>query len=53
MKTIRIALTTLITLFGVILLITGIKTMMWHVLLMAALAFILGYSLLNEKEDVL
>ena len=52
MKTIRIALTTLITLFGVILLISGIKTMMWHVLLMAALAFILGYSLLNEKEDV-
>ena len=52
MKTIRIALTTLITLFGVILLIAGIKTMMWHVLLMAALAFILGYSLLNEKEDV-
>ena len=52
MKTIRIALTTLITLFGVILLIAGIKLMMWHVLLMAALAFILGYSLLNEKEDV-
>ena len=52
MKTIRIALTTLITLFGVILLISGIKTQMWHVLLMAALSFILGYSLLNEKEDV-
>ena len=52
MKTIRIALTTLITLFGIVMLIAGIKTMMWHVLLMSALAFILGYSLLNEKEDV-
>ena len=53
MKTIKLALVFLITVFGFVLLIAGIKTMMWHVLLMAALAFILGYSLLNEKEDVI
>ena len=52
MKTIKLILSAIIALFGIVMLVAGIKTMTWHVLLMAALAFILGYSLLNEKEDV-
>ena len=47
MKTIKLSLVLLITVFGFVLLIAGIKTMMWHVLLMAALSFILGYLLLS------
>ena len=53
MKTIKLILSAIIALFGIVMLIAGIKTMMWHVLLIAALSFILVYSLLNEKEDVI
>ena len=50
MKTIKLILSAIIALFGIVMLVTGIKTMMWHVFLVSILAFILGYSLLNEKE---
>lgn len=52
-KTIKFILATTITIFGIVMLVSGFKTMLPHVFLMAVLSFILAYACMAGEEDII